>query len=379
MIKMNDKELKLLQEQIKKEYDEAELDYRTFDGDIDMTLTYLENKNNVMLRLAEVLPKKIPKLKRDTTMENEQEKELQEKQAREQQAQQEAELKAKFDKEIESITRDSKELEKLYKIPIKYIELVANKQARGLLLYGESSLGKSYRVKEVLSRLALKEYFFVSGHITPMKFYEKLYKARNDLVIFDDVNILDNLIILNMIKASLNENSMNIVEYHTTKKMEIPSSFVFNGQVIMLLNDIPKRNEHLKAIESRVLKYHLKFTREEILKIIFEIAHRKEIEGTTLQERIEIAKWIRDNTNKATQNLNIRLYLQAVDFYKADKENWKELTSCQIQSDEPSTLLLNGMDKDTWLEETGLSISTYKRLKKSLGLARAYGITGGSA
>jgi len=372
---MNEKELKLIQEFVKNEYDKASLDYKTFDGDIDMTLTYLENKNNIVNQLKSLLPVvEVPKLKRDCAMEKEREQELIDKQRKEEQEKQEAEAKARLDKELESITKDSKELEKLYKIPIEYIEMVAKRQSRGLLLYGESSLGKSYRVKEVLKRLEVKEFSFISGHITPLKFYEKLFQAREGLVIFDDVNILDNLIILNMIKASLNENSQNVVEYHTTKKMNIPSSVVFNGQVIILLNDIPKRNEHLKAIESRVLKYHLQFTREEILKIIFEIAQKKEIEGTTILERIEIAKWIKDNTNRATQNLNIRLYLQAVDFYKYDKENWKELTSKQIQNDEWATLIIQGCSPEKWVEETGLSITTMDRIRRKMGLTRTYGV-----
>jgi hypothetical protein len=205
-----------------------------------------------------------------------------------------------------------------------------------------------------------------------MRFYEKMFQAKDNLVIFDDVEILGNTIILNMIKAGLNENSGNVVEYHTTKKMDIPSSFVFSGQMIILLNDIPKKNEHLKAVESRVLNHHLVFTREEIIKIIFEIATKKEIDGTTLSERLEVARWLKDNTNNATQNLNIRLYLQAINFYVWDKENWKELALGQIQNDEYTTFIIQGCDKDEWKELTGLSISTFDRRRRELGLTRCY-------
>jgi hypothetical protein len=352
------------------------MDFMTFSGDIDMSLTYLENKHNIESQLETLLPKKIEKEGKTASYNDKVEKEKKEIELKAEQEQRDKEIKERLDKEIEAITKDSQELEKLYYTPIRYIEMIANKKERGLLLFGESSLGKSYRVKEVLKRLGVKNYFFVSGHITPMKFYEKLYRAKDDLVIFDDVNILDNLIILNMIKASLNENSGNVVEYHTTKKMDIPNSFVFNGQVIMLLNDIPKRNEHLKAIESRVLKYHLSFTREEILKIIFEIAHKKDIEGTTLQDRLEVAKWIRDNTNKATQNLNIRLYLQTINFFRYDRENWKSLAGKQILTDEYLSLIIQGVSSDEFTEQTGLSKSTMIRLKRQFGLTRAYGVVG---
>jgi hypothetical protein len=375
-LKMNEKEIKLISDYVKKRYDEVDMDYKTFNGDIDTELTYLEQKRLIDEKLLTLLPAVVPKKRKECSMPEQQAKEELAKMMRAEQEKQEKEIKDRLDKEIELITKDSQELGRLYHIPIRYIEMVANKEQRGLLLYGESSLGKSYRVKEVLNRLKIKDYFFVSGHITPMKFYEKLYRARNELVIFDDVNILDNLIILNMIKASLNENSGNVVEYHTTKKMEIPSSFVFNGQVIMLLNDIPKRNEHLKAIESRVLKYHLKFSREEILKIIFEIAHKKEIDGTTLADRLEVAKWIRDTTNRATQNLNIRLYLQAINFFKFDRENWKVLAGNQIQTDEYANLIIQNCGEKDFIEKTGLSRRTFYRYKEKLALFGTMNITG---
>jgi uncharacterized protein YerC len=369
---MNTKENNLMQEYVKKRFDDAEKDYKTFDitAVVDNTLTYSENlsiineKLNILLHKDDKKPSIMPKEQLELVRKLEQDK-------------QEAEIKARLDKEIENITKDSKQLEKLYYIPIKYIEMVATGNQRGLLLYGESSLGKSFRVKEVLKRLGKKDYLFVAGHITPMKFYEKLFMARDKLIIFDDCNILENIIVLNMIKACLNENSGNVVEYHTTKKMDIPSSFIFSGQVIILLNEIPKRNEHLRAIESRVLKYHLKFTREEILKIIFEIATKKEIEGTTLAQRLEVARWIKDNTNKATRNLNIRLYLQAIDFYKWNKDNWQDLISKQIENDEYVTLIVQGCSNEEWTEKTGYSRATMMRLKKEMGLTRAYGVING--
>jgi len=369
---MNNRELKLLQEYVKKRYDEVSLDYKTFAGDIDTELSYAEQKRITEEELNKILPMVVPKLKRDTAMDKQQEKEQLEAMLRAEQEKQEREIREKLDREIELITKDSKELENLYHIPIKYIEMVASGKARGLLLYGPTSCGKSYRVKEVLKRLGKKDYHFISGHVTPMRFYAKLYQAKDDLVIFDDVDVLGNIIILNMIKASLNENSGNVVEYHTSKKMDIPSSFQFNGQVIILLNDIPKRNEHLKAIESRVMMYHLQFSREEILKIIFEIATKHEIAGVSLTERLEVAKWIKDNTNRATQNLNIRLYLQTIAFYKWNKENWKELAIKQIQNDEYMTLILQNCSDDEWIEKTGTGLKTKQRIRHDLGMTRGY-------
>ena len=379
---LNEKEVEGLKKWGRKFFSEAGQDYMTFDfhSEIDRNISVPENKtilrtkirmfiNDYSMANADKLKRKeaeiMPKEEHTEYIETEIKKT-------------ETEIQLRLDNEISQITRDSKQLEKLYHYPIQYIEMVASKKAKGLLLYGETSLGKSHRVKEVLKRLGIKDYVFVSGHITPMKFFSKMYQAKDKLVIFDDVDILSNLIILNMIKAGLNDNSGNVVEYHTTKKMDIPSSFIFNGQMIILLNEIPSQNEHLKAIESRVITYHLKFTREEKIKIIFEIAHKKEIEGTTLDERLEIARWIRENTNLSTENFNIRLYLQAIDFYKWNKSNWKELTFQQIRNDEFVELIITGVTNDDWKEKTGLSVSTKDRIRRKLGLTRGYNIANSS-
>jgi len=288
---------------------------------------------------------------------------------------QEVALKNKFEAEIETIinTKTSEELERLYYKPIEYIKMVASGQEKGLLLYGESSLGKTYRVKEVLGKMNKKigeDYFIISGHITPLQFYNKLFYAKDKIVVFDDVNILESKINLNMLKASLNENAGGKVEYHTSKKMSegVPSSFIFTGQVIILLNDKPtKNNEHLKAVENRLIPYHLKFSYEEIIRIIFDIA-KQEIIGTTQKERLEVVKWIKDNTSRATKNLNIRLYQHIIRFYKWDKENWKVLAEDYVQNDEHIQLYLQGLNEKDWCAKTGYSRITYYRMKQKLGV-----------
>jgi hypothetical protein len=151
-----------------------------------------------------------------------------------------AEMNVEFEQEIEKIinTKTSEELEKLYFKPNEYIKMVVEGVEKGLLLYGESSLGKTYRVKKVLTELGKKEgtdYFIISGHITPLQFYCKMCMAKDKLICFDDVNILESKINLNMLKAALNENSHGRVEYHTTRTMPegIPESFIFTGKVII--------------------------------------------------------------------------------------------------------------------------------------------------
>jgi hypothetical protein len=277
-----------------------------------------------------------------------------------------------FEAEMERITssKTTEELEKLYHKPNEYIKMVASGKEKGLLLYGESSLGKSFRVKKVLGELGKKEgedYFIISGHITPLQFFSKLYLARDKLVVFDDVNLLENILNLNMLKAALNENSCGRVEYYTTHKMPtgVPASFIFTGQVIILLNGMPNDNEHLRAVENRVLTYHLQFSHEEILRILADIA-KQHVEGISEAERLEIVDWIGNNTTEATKNLNIRLYQHLVIFYKWNKEEWKTLAQDYIKNDEYTLLIIQGLKEKAWCEATGLSRRSYYNYKQKV-------------
>jgi len=365
---MNKEEQLKLGKYIKERYELCDEDIKTFNlSVIDESKTYEE-----VMKIVEPL---LPKTKEMIEAE-----------------QQEA-IRLRLEKDLEMITADSKELEELYKETRSEIEMVCDKVSKGLLLHGETSLGKSYQVKSVLKAQNKKpidskgegDYMFVSGHITPMKFYEQLYECRDKIVVFDDCDILGNIIIINMIKAGLNENSGNIIHYHTSSsKMTIPSSFEFKGQMIILLNKVPKSCEHLRAIKSRIPTIEMKFDREQVVKIIHLIAHKgkeQAFKDTTLDERVMIAKWLKENTTLATTNLNIRLYIRALTYYTWDrnyewKKDWKTLALKQIENDVYATLLVQNCSVDVWCEETGLGAESMRKYKRKFGLTRTYNVSG---
>jgi len=278
-----------------------------------------------------------------------------------------------WEKELQKIinTKSSETLERLYFIPNQYIEMVITGKRNGLFLYGDGGWGKSYNVKRKLALHKLedgKDYVFICGHITPAQFYMNLYYARDKIVVFDDVNILESKTNLNMLKACLNENSHNRVEYHTTSKLlqksNIPSSFFFNGRVIILLNEQPKKNNNLYAVETRILHHHLQFNYKDKISILFDIA-KLDYEGISLEDRLLVANWIKQNTNEATENLSIRLLFMCFEFFKFNKERWTDLARNYVRNDEYMTLLIQGLEKD-WCEATGKSRESYFRARRKV-------------
>jgi hypothetical protein len=298
---------------------------------------------------------------------------------------QEAEIIVKEEQELNRIRNmpSSQEQERIYfELDGLISQVILNPNTRGLIVISPSSLGKTFRIKKNMSnfnKLPEKDYIIHSGHTTSMQFYIKCHNNRDKIHIFDDESILENKTNLNMVKAMLN-GDYGIVEYDTSRKMPegVSKKFIFTGKVIILLNELPRSNEHLKAVENRVLVYYLKMSRDEILASLYERAKREDILGTTKKERLELVDWIKDNTSHATLNLNYRLYEKVLHFFIQNKDNWKSLAKTQInKADEYTELVIQGLNQKEWSEQTGGHKSTYYRIKQRLeGSSRLSHATG---
>jgi hypothetical protein len=270
--------------------------------------------------------------------------------------------------EVERIKNipNGEEEEKIFKEMDNLIkQVIIDKKTRGLLLHGASSLGKTFRVKKSMINNQVP-YILHSGHITEMKFYIKCFQNADKIHIFDDENILHSKTFLNMIKAMLNGET-GLVEYDTSRKFpsDVKSSFEFTGKVIIILNDLPRNDEHFKAVKNRVINYELVLDRQQRLNILYERAKNENIEGTTKEERIMIVDWIKDNTDSSTLNLNYRLYEKTINFYIHQKD-WKALTKSQIEGiDEETMLIIQGINTEKeWCDKTKKHRATFYRKQK---------------
>jgi len=333
---MNKEELKKIAELIK----ERVKDSKNFDFSvIDEKLSYEEN-----IKLVEPL---LPKTKE-----------------RIEEEERERENKEREDAEAERIKSipNGEEEEKIFNQMDNLIkQVIIDKKTRGLLLHGASSLGKTFRVRKAMISNQTP-YVLHSGHITEMKFYIKCFQNADKIHIFDDENILHSKTFLNMIKAMLNGET-GLVEYDTSRKFpsDVKSSFEFTGKVIIILNDLPRNDEHFKAVKNRVINYELTLDRQQRLNLLYERAKNEEIKGTTNDERIMIVDWIKNNSSGSTLNLNYRLYEKAINFYIHQRAEWKTLTKTQIEGiDEYTMMIIQGVDtQEAWCEKTGKSRSSF--------------------
>ena len=330
-----------------------------FDAEYDDGITPDENKGllreKIKVLLTE-LPKKneiMPKQQYETLVLQEIEKA-------------ETQARLEFENTLKQIEKNKTTdiLEEIYLIPKQYAKMVARGYSKGFILYGCGGLGKSYLIMRAF-REENKPFVYQTGHTTPLELYNFLFNHRKDNIILDDVNLLNNEVCLNLLKSCLNDNSRLVCYNTTSNKLRVPSSFVFEGSIILLLNDKPSKNESLKAVESRVLNHELKMDYKTIIKVLYEIA-KMDYKELTQEERSKIACWIKDNTSEATKNLNLRLLFSCYEFYRFDKKSWKNLAKNLIDTDENKELIIQGYSQYKFCEETGLSRATYFRYKKEL-------------
>ena len=283
---------------------------------------------------------------------------------------QEQEADIGFGKALKKVEKKSI-LDVLYFFPREFVRMVAKGNSNGMILWGQSGYGKSYLVKNVFMEEKIP-FIYHTGHITTLQLYQFIYKHKEDNIVFDDIDLLSNDINLNILKSCLDDDKEGerVICYSTTsKKLKVPDRFIFQGTIILLLNEKPKKNADLSAVESRVLNYELTMDYTTKIKVMFELA-KQDYKDISQDDRFMVVRWIKDNTSQITRNLNLRHLFHIFEMFRFNKERWKDMAKQILIEDEEKRAILDGMTWQDWIIEFGKSSRTFRRYKKELGLKR---------
>lgn len=162
----------------------------------------------------------------------------------------------------------------------EFMDSVINGVHRAAIVYGEAGMGKTHVVTSSLIEHGLTEgvdYAVLRSHTTPLMLYVWLYLMRDEgkFIVLDDCDgILASENGLNLIKSAT-DNTFRQVGWATTQqifnplnKQLIPSTFEFNGRLIITTNirlaaGRGKIANHMDAIRSRAVPYSLNLTKKE--------------------------------------------------------------------------------------------------------------------
>jgi len=288
---------------------------------------------------------------------------------------------AELDKELDRIarTQDTNKLNEIYKPIHQALNVLIKGKQNLLVITSNGGLGKSFQVKKYLRNNIGErgeKWTIIKGHISPMEFYHKIYENKDKIILFDDVwKIFFDENIMTMLKSACGDE--RDVEYRTTSpKLRYPQYCLFDGKIIILLNQVVERNEDLRALISRGTHLDFNLTWTEKMELLGSIAQQTQIgfgrngqiQATPPQKR-EALEFIRINTNESDLKLNIRTYLKVLDTLTT-LSYWKDYCLKFVLPINPELrlaheLMCSGLKHsakiEKWRQETGSSQATYYR------------------
>jgi len=269
--------------------------------------------------------------------------------------------------------------DKIYRQMRDFIRMVALGHSNAVLLLSDGGLGKSYQILKVLQECGLiegEDYVYLNTYSTPLALYNFLYEHANMLVVLDDMEgLLDDRRALSMLKSILwSASKHRYVHYlSTSPRLFVPMRFEFTGRVIFALNDLPKATRQLKAVLTRCIVCELKLTHQEILQLMYSIAE-KPFKQLTREQRLEVVKFIEENTDETTKDFNLRMLVKGMEMRSYSETKWRDLLLSTFETDETLRLLRHlarsGMSVEEQAREftrlTGMSRATFFRYRQKV-------------
>jgi len=245
-----------------------------------------------------------------------------------------------------------------YKLLKESLKAIKEGAIKLLILKGEAGFGKTYNSIAFAKENRIN-YKYINTYATPLAFYKLLYENRSrDLIIFDDLQGINDPKIKSMFKAACweSDNDKRVINYHSTStildKEGLPDSFDFNSKIILIFN---KESPNFNTIINRGIVIDFSFDFKEKLEIFDFFKKDAGVDDEVLQ-------YIKENCNKATQNLSIRT-LKILSNLKSKKYDYKLFAKEILKTDNNINDVIT-LSEIEWKDKTGKSRATFYRKKK---------------
>lgn len=242
-----------------------------------------------------------------------------------------------------------------------------NNGTRGLVIIGETGIGKTFNVQRYLQKRGIS-YTLIKGHITPLALYSQLVENPDGLFVFDDVlRIFENKENVAILLGALDDG---IVKWLSPQKLiALPNITFFSGKMIFILNKSEEKNEFVEALFDRCYVYRFDIPYKKRIEMLYTYAKMKGIP-------FEIVDFLRERFLMPTlRDLN-----RAFAVWKTKPSDWKRIVLEFHDELNEDLRLVYELEKkpisvkekiEKFFEETGKSRRTYFRYKqklKALGL-----------
>lgn len=208
---------------------------------------------------------------------------------------------------------------KTYKELYEYVKAFKKRQMGLMIIVSRAGLGKTFITEEVLD---VENPLVLNSHITPLKLFESLLIKNQEetdfLAIIDEAEMMFmNSKIKSMLKVLCDTKLDKTIKYlsSTPAMKDLDSEFITQSKVLVLINTLEPKDEHIKAIMSRGHLLYFKPSDIEIFNYMKTWATDK-----------EILKFI-ENFAPFTRSLDLRTYIKAVESKKSGLDWQKEVVS----------------------------------------------------
>jgi hypothetical protein len=216
-----------------------------------------------------------------------------------------------------------------------------------LFISGRAGTGKTFNVERAMQDEGLvdeDDYILVSGAVSPIMMYKKMYQYRNKTLIFDDCDsVFRDENGRNMLKAALDTKKIRKIswlkkssmvfdpidvqdnpeaEFNMLEQGLVPAYFEFEGRVIFISNLKKDVADPDGAIRSRSILIDVDpddATLMERMKILLPHLEPKEL---PIADKEEIFAFMAE-----AKDISMRTFVKAAGFKLAGLSNWKRMAS----------------------------------------------------
>jgi hypothetical protein len=225
-------------------------------------------------------------------------------------------------------------LDDKYQMVADYVQQLAKGMINGLIVNGPPGVGKTHAVKEHLEQYCPFNYKVINSQTTMLGLYMSLYAYRQKgrvLVLDDADSAYKDVLGLNLLKAATDTMPTRTIHWNTSAKLAIPTSFDFEGAVILVSNvgfggNDRKLAAHLLALQDRCQRIHVAAGGNDSLfkQICYMVLHRKMLQkyAFTTTEEEKLLEYVETNLNRLDR-VSLRAMIKLADTYVFQKTKWR--------------------------------------------------------
>ncbi len=134
----------------------------------------------------------------------------------------------------------------------QYVDAFVNGNFHLLIIEGRAGTGKTEILKEGLKHMTPNEYGWITGRLSPVFLFNKLYDLQDKPIILDDTDgIYREKESVNLLKCLCQTTEDKLVTWQTSTRLVPVKEFRTKSRLLLVSNDWKQLNKHVGAIIDR--------------------------------------------------------------------------------------------------------------------------------